>query len=279
MNITLWGIRAQTATPGGDFQKYGGNTFCMEVRDSNDNLLVVDLGTGAKNLGPALFKHNKKISEYNILISSVQYDRMLGLPFFAPILFIPNFKINIHGPVSEGKFTFRHKITESMSYVYFPVRIDELKAELSFTELENHKEYDIGVFKVFTYRTNYLTDCYAYKIITSDGKTLVYVSSHENTNDDITKGLTAFCSNADIIFHDAFFWKELNTNGWGRSTYIEALERAYKAGVKKLVLYGLNPNHTDDFLDKIFHKLKEINDKNRYNIEFEIAIEGKSYNI
>ncbi len=276
MKITLWGVRAQTATPGAHYQKYGGNTFCIELRDSNDELLIMDLGTGARSLGPSLVKHEKKIYDYNILISSVQYDRILGLPFFVPILFISDFNVNIYGPKADEDEEFKHRLSESMSFKYFPVRMDELKANISFKEFPDNEEQQIGVFTVKAFRTNYLTDCYAYKI-KSEGKELVYVSSNEkNENDD---ELTEFCKNADLLIHDAFFWKEENMKGWGRSSFRQAMERASKANVKKLILFGFNPKHKDGFLDKVYAILEKLNKEKNYNLDFEIAKELDEYNI
>ncbi len=271
MKVTLWGVRAQTATPGASYQKYGGNSLCIEIRDSEDNLLIIDLGTGARVLGPEVLKHPKKLKEYHILISSVQYDRILGLPFFIPI-FIPNNSINIYGPRSVVGSMFRNKISESMSYVYFPVRMDELKADLSFKELDEKTKYNIGSFSVEAKRTNYITDCYAYKV-TSEDKTIVYISSNEDksNNDDLTE----FSKNADILIHDSFFWKEEDIKGWGRSSFKQAMARASKAKVKKLIMFGLNPKHTDSFLDKVSEKLKDFSEK--CNIDFEIGVELKNY--
>lgn len=273
MKVILWGVRGQTATPGGSYIKYGGNSMTIEIRNSDDELLILDLGTGARLLGPALQKHKKKLKEYNILISSVQYDRILGLPFFVPILFTPQNVINIYGPISKDD-QFKHKISESMSYVYFPVRMDELKADIHFKEIQENTENQIGVFKVKAMRINYVTDCYAYKI-QIDNKTLVYVPSNEEEENDAS--LTNFCKDADMLIHDSFFWKDDDIKGWGRSTFLQALKRAHKAKVKKLVMFGLNPDHRDEFLEKAYNKLKEVNTKLGYNIDFVIGKELDEY--
>lgn len=276
MKITLWGVRAQTATPGAKYQKYGGNSFCIELRDSNDELLIMDMGTGARLLGSSLMGHKKKIYDYNILISSVQYDRILGLPFFVPILFIPDFNVNIYGPKTEEKGEFIDRLSESMSFKYFPVRMDELKANISFREFPDNEEQQIGAYLVKAFKTNYITDCYAYKV-KSEGKTIVYISSNEENED--SGELTEFCEDADLLIHDAFFWKEKDMKGWGRSSFRQAMDRASKAKVKKLILFGLNPKHNDEILDKIYNYLDKINEKKDYNLDFEIAKELSKYQI
>ena len=54
MKAKVWGCRGSLAAPGPETVRYGGNTSCLEVRLSDDHLLVVDAGTGIRNLGVAL---------------------------------------------------------------------------------------------------------------------------------------------------------------------------------------------------------------------------------
>ena len=54
MRIRFWGVRGSIATPGPSTVRYGGNTACVEVRDATDRLLVLDAGTGLRELGIAL---------------------------------------------------------------------------------------------------------------------------------------------------------------------------------------------------------------------------------
>ena len=51
MRIKFWGTRGTRPTPGRRTLRYGGNTTCVEVRDSNNNLLIIDSGSGIAELG------------------------------------------------------------------------------------------------------------------------------------------------------------------------------------------------------------------------------------
>jgi phosphoribosyl 1,2-cyclic phosphodiesterase len=51
MRVTLWGTRGSLPSPGSDTVRYGGNTSCVEVRNSNGALLILDSGTGIVRLG------------------------------------------------------------------------------------------------------------------------------------------------------------------------------------------------------------------------------------
>ncbi len=54
----------------------------------------------------------------------------------------------------------------------------------------------------------------------------------------------------DLLIHDAqYTTKELETRqGWGHSSYEQAIEAAERVGAKQLILTHHDPNHDDDFL-------------------------------
>src|SRR5216117_262715 len=56
--VKFWGVRGSIPTPGPTTIRYGGNTSCVEVRDSTGALLVLDAGTGLRELGISLMNSN-----------------------------------------------------------------------------------------------------------------------------------------------------------------------------------------------------------------------------
>jgi hypothetical protein len=55
MKIKVWGCRGSLPAPGRSTIRYGGNTTCLEVRLSDNTLIVLDAGSGIKKLGKTLF--------------------------------------------------------------------------------------------------------------------------------------------------------------------------------------------------------------------------------
>jgi phosphoribosyl 1,2-cyclic phosphodiesterase len=53
MKVKFWGVRGSLPAPGPETCRYGGNTSCVEVR-ADDNLIILDAGTGIRKLGLAL---------------------------------------------------------------------------------------------------------------------------------------------------------------------------------------------------------------------------------
>ena len=51
MRVRFYGTRGSIATPGPATLRYGGNTSCVTVRSDAGTLIVLDVGTGAAQLG------------------------------------------------------------------------------------------------------------------------------------------------------------------------------------------------------------------------------------
>ena len=54
MHVRFWGTRGSIAAPGPATARYGGNTSCVEVRASDGTVIILDCGTGARELGADL---------------------------------------------------------------------------------------------------------------------------------------------------------------------------------------------------------------------------------
>ena len=96
LKVKIWGARGSFPIPelNGSF---GGETSCVEIRTSNDDLILLDMGTGLRNFGNSLIKEKSHVKDINIFLSHYHYDHILGFLMFVP-LFIDKFNINIYGP-------------------------------------------------------------------------------------------------------------------------------------------------------------------------------------
>ena len=61
--------------------KYGGNTTSLEV-DAGDEKILLDCGTGVRNLGREI--HKSGLTHLNILLTHTHWDHINGFPFFTP---------------------------------------------------------------------------------------------------------------------------------------------------------------------------------------------------
>ena len=134
MHIRFWGTRGSIPTPGPTTVRYGGNTACVEVRDSTGSLLVLDAGTGLRELGIYLMGANgKRPFTVDLLLSHLHWDHIQGLPFFRPA-FVPNSTMRIIGPKQERSMKDLEWTLESLKHTW-PKPGDEGMGSLQDAEL------------------------------------------------------------------------------------------------------------------------------------------------
>src|SRR5947209_7917674 len=85
LQLRFWGVRGSIPTPARENLGYGGNTTCIEIR-SSAGILVIDAGSGIRNLGLALQKEFAgKPYPVELLFAHFHWDHIQGLPYFAPL--------------------------------------------------------------------------------------------------------------------------------------------------------------------------------------------------
>jgi phosphoribosyl 1,2-cyclic phosphodiesterase len=280
--IRFWGVRGAIATPGPDTVKYGGNTACTEVR-CGEQLLILDAGTGIRQLGLSLLHESKqKPINGHIFVGHTHWDHIQGFPFFAPA-FIPGngFTIySLHGAEKPLEKVFRGLMDND----YFPVPLTEMKANLEFRELES--EVNLGEIQVSYIFLNHPGLAIGFRISYA-GRSLVYISDHENYGRLSPDGpgphpldleIARFAENADLLISEAQYTEEeyAQKKGWGHSTFMDVLERAAEANVKRLAIIHHDPDHDDAFMDQIFEFCQKMIAERNYTFSCFLAQEGTS---
>ncbi|HEY9166829.1 MAG TPA: MBL fold metallo-hydrolase [Candidatus Kryptonia bacterium] len=298
MKVKFWGVRGSIATPGKSTMRYGGNTSCTEVHLDNGNLLILDAGTGIRNLGNKLVAGKKKVRAY-IMITHPHWDHIQGFPFFRPA-FIEGNEITIVGPEANG-VKLDEIISEQMNKIYFPVKLSELDAKINFIPLGEGSINALGA-TVETIYVNHPGFTVGYKI-TFRNKTLAYISDNEpysretahyftnnelrvlklfeNYPGDPNRRTIDFIKGADVLIHDSTYTPEQYRDhiGWGHSDYLFTLKVAAQAGVKKLFLFHYDPSLNDKSVDKILDRCKAEIRKKKYDLEIHGAREGLEFKI
>ena len=278
--IRFWGTRGSIATPGEATNKYGGNTACTEVR-CGEELLILDAGTGIRVLGLSLLQEfQQKPIKGHIFVGHTHWDHIQGFPFFAPAFNPANeFTIySLHGAEKPLDKVFRGQMDSD----YFPVLLDEMKAKLNFCELES--DVHLGEINVSFIFLNHPGLAVGFRISFA-GRSLVYLSDHETFGRLSAQGpspnpsdveIERFAEDADLLICEAQYTEEeyAQKKGWGHSTFLDALERAAHAKVKRLAIFHHDPSHDDAFLDRIQEFCqKTIADRN-YAFSCFLAQEG-----
>jgi phosphoribosyl 1,2-cyclic phosphodiesterase len=293
MKLVFWGTRGSISTPGKHTVRYGGNTPCVEVRLSNKELIILDAGTGIRNLGERLIENGESIKAY-LMISHMHWDHIQGFPFFKPA-FISGNELTIIGGETE-KVSLQKMISDQMNKVYFPVQLNELKATLKFRKVVE-EEFDVFDAHVQTMFVNHPTFAIGYRIA-HKGKVLVYISDNEpfdrrvaqsirnvdkviidrflRSNGDPNQRVFDFVRGADVLIHDATYTPEeyVDRVGWGHSHYLFTLKVAAEGEVKRLVLFHHDPAHGDTKVDDIVKKCRKEIRNRQYKFDCIAASEG-----
>ncbi len=278
MKLKFWGVRGSTPCPGPNTVKYGGNTSCIEIRlKDTDRLIVVDAGSGIRDLGNYMMGHDlpKGPMSVDIFLTHTHWDHIMGYPFFTPI-YIPGTQIRVHGPVSFEKDTLQEIVGGQLTYRYFPVRQTELASKreyISFqegrfdfgdglivkTKYLNHPVLTLGYRFEYNGKaivTAYDTEPYR-NLFCTDPEDPSYDELMASEGDAIAleqnQMLDDFCRGADLIVYDAqYIEEEMSAKlGWGHSTVEYAIDVCKRLEVPKMALFHHEPIRTDAQIDEL----------------------------
>jgi len=126
MKVRCWGARGSIAVSGPEYNRYGGDTPCLEVRSADGHVLVVDAGTGIRRLGNLLVREG--ITRLTMLFTHSHWDHIVGFPFFKP-LYDPLAHILLGGcPAFQGEMT--KVLGMAMRGPLFPLSFDQIPARV-----------------------------------------------------------------------------------------------------------------------------------------------------
>lgn len=263
MIIRCWGARGSIPVSGRQYLKYGGDTPCIEIRTKNDNVIIVDAGTGIRRLGHRLIDEKK--FDYNLFFTHGHWDHIMGFPFFRPIYF-KHTKINVFGcPFTQG--SVQYIFSTIMAAPNFPVNFEDIQADIAYHE-SCSIEYVLDSINVSSIPLSHPNQGVGYRF-TEDGKSFVFLTDNEllykHPGGMDFEDYLEFSAGADLLIHDAEYNDEEygKKKTWGHSAYGDALRLAQKAGVKRFGLYHHNQERSDAQVDAFVRDCKKILKKDR----------------
>jgi phosphoribosyl 1,2-cyclic phosphodiesterase len=241
--VKFWGVRGSIACPSPRHVIYGGNTSCLEVT-AGDQLVVLDAGTGIRDLGDSLLKRD--VRRAHLLLTHVHWDHINGFPFFGPA-YSPNRTFEIRAAHLSPLGGVRAVLSGQMAQPTFPVPIDTMRSKLEFMDFQAGDRFGLpGGVDVRTAPLNHPNGATGYRL-EYGGKSFCYVTDTEHVIGSPDQNVLGLIEGSDLVIYDCTYTDDEFTSkiGWGHSTWQEAVRLCRAAKVKKLAIFHHDPSHED----------------------------------
>jgi phosphoribosyl 1,2-cyclic phosphodiesterase len=261
MRLTIWGCRGSVPTPGAETVRYGGNTSCVEVALDDGTVLVLDAGTGIRQLGAELL--DRGALRLNLLLTHLHLDHLEGLRFFAP-LWDERVTIDIWGPPSPV-WSLRERIARSFSPPLFPIDLRDVPARVGFHDVPLDSWTLDGV-SLAASLVVHPGPTVGYRIETATSS-FAYIPDHEPAlagaiADKPKEWISgaALADRVDLLLHDAQYFEDEYEQriGWGHSSVADTVAFSRAVGARRLLLFHHEPLHSDDSLDRLEDQARSL---------------------
>ena len=284
MKIRVWGCRGSLASPGPDTVRYGGNTSSVEVRLEDGTLIILDAGTGIRELGRHIAGHPtskaqpdaaprgagrdgfepiEPIKKINLFLSHLHLDHVEGIGFFSA-LWNPDVELHVWGPPSPLR-SLQDRIATLMSPPLFPVHLADVPCRPIYHDVPD-EEMQIGSATVYVQPVAHRGSTVGFRI-EENGRSFAYIPDHEPAlGVDLEKVEPEWVSGfsvaqgADVLFHDSQYTEDEypNHRAWGHSSIAHTVTFGQMTKAKELVLFHHDPAHSDEELEGHLKRATEL---------------------
>jgi len=253
--LEFWGVRGSIACPSPQHVRFGGNTSCLEV-EAGDEVIILDAGTGIRPLGHKFLKRDVKRA--SVFLTHTHWDHINGFPFFTPA-FQKGRTFRILAGHLKNHGGIQEVLAGQMMQPTFPVPMETMQAQLEFEDFSVGESFDVGTgIHVRTAPLNHPNGATGYRIEYA-GKALCYVTDTEHVVGAPDQNVLGLIEGADLVVYDSTYTDaEFGSKiGWGHSTWQEAVRLCTQADVKQLAIFHHDPDHEDDFMERLEKEARE----------------------
>jgi ribonuclease BN (tRNA processing enzyme) len=260
MIVRVWGARGSLSAPGPATVGYGGNTSCVELELGDGTTLILDAGSGIRELGQRLLERDR--GELHICLTHLHLDHVEGLGFFGP-LWQAGWKLRFWGPPSTTA-TLWSRVSRYLSPPLFPMGLSEAPAEAVFEDVPREL-WRVGTALVEARAVEHRGPTLGFRI-EEEGRVFVYLPDHEPyltaAVDDRPEWVSGWglAAGADLLFHDSQYTADEYATrlGWGHSSGNDAAAFARAAEVRRLGLFHHDPMRSDRALEELYAEVAEL---------------------
>ena len=242
---------------------YGGNSACIELGADDDNIVLLDMGSGARQAGhDALRRLAGRPGDFHVFMSHLHWDHIMGFPFFVPA-YIPGQRIRIYGCHEQLEHAFRRQQREPS----FPVDFSKMGANIEFVRLQPGQACEVAGYRVTAMLQLHGGDSYGYRF-ERNGKVVVYSTDAEHkpeNADDVRRFVDLFRA-ADLVIFDAMYSLADSVSireDWGHSSNVAGVELCQQAGARRLALFHHEPMNDDAAIDRLCQEARRLEEITR----------------
>lgn len=279
LTVRFWGTRGSIPSPGPATTRYGGNTTCVEVATSAGGSLILDAGTGIRELGRSLVARGDGAVDADLLLSHLHWDHIQGFPFFAPLYESGN-RLCIWGAAARAEESHERIVRGLMSPRVFPIGFDQLAATVEFRTVPDG-EWSCGGCMVRSAAVWHPGGALGYRVRAEGSEAaVVFIPDNElraAASDPVGRArVRDLCAGARLLIHDCTYIADEyeHHRGWGHSTVGDALALALESGVERLALFHHAPERSDAAVDALLEDALAEMERHGNPIEVIAAAEG-----
>jgi phosphoribosyl 1,2-cyclic phosphodiesterase len=225
------------------FGTVGGNTTCLSIHAPNTPLVIIDAGSGIRELAAMVSRQPRAIRKFHIFFTHFHWDHLQGLPFFSPAGYNKSNTIYFYSP----KKNLEEIIRGQMVPPYFPVDLDAMAVQKRYIHLED-REMRLGELRIRWKNMRHPGGSIAYKM-SNESKSMIFSTDTELSPEDFkrTPENSRFFENTDLLILDSQYTlgEAIEKYDWGHTSYSMAVDFAAEWNIKTLVLFHHEPLYND----------------------------------
>ena len=264
MKLIIGGCRGTHPVAQVGFLRYGGETTSFLIEGPDRGRIVVDAGTGVRELGSRL-RASGSIHSMLLLLTHYHLDHVTGLPSM-PVIYDRRWTVSLAAPVREG-----HLVGEVMPRVldkpFWPLQVEDLASRVRFNTLPGEvsaRPWAHGHLRVRWCPVPHPGGCTAYRIDDAVNRTAVVIATDcewPAATPAQRAALLRLCRRpfpANLLLMDGQYDRATyeKHRGWGHSAWEDCVDVAQRAGVGRLLVTHHDPAHDDELLARRERLLK-----------------------